>query len=245
MAEGNKFSDLAKSPAMIAMLVAGIALVIGVPYLALQTLPGVANPVTGETTTPKGDPNPGMDFQELATLPEELQQAARLILSQEEGVMPEPLLELAEPTGFGLIYPVTETVDTLRPTLSWNAFAAGPFKVVVKDRAGEIVASAQNLPTTTFVMPKNLMPGLTYTWTVTASNTEYQDASFVVMSAEDTAEWLRLRSEFKESHLALGLMAEHYGLLSTAEREYKEVVRQFPKAEVPARLLSNVIALRD
>ena len=245
MAEGNKFSEIAKSPMMIAMLVGGIILVIGVPYLALQTLPGIANPVTGETAPPKGDPNPGMDFQELSTLPEDLQQAARLILSQEEGVMPEPLLELAEPTGFGLIFPVTETVDTLRPTLSWNPFAPGPFKVVVKDRAGEVIASSQNLPTTTLVMSKNLTPGLTYTWTVTAANMEYQDASFVVMKAEDTAEWLRVRGDFKESHLALGLMAEHYGLLSMAEREYRELARQYPKAEAPARLLSNVIALRD
>jgi hypothetical protein len=159
--------------------------------------------------------------------------------------MPEPLLELSEPSGFGLIYPVTETVDTLQPTLSWNVFAPGPFKVVVKDRAAEVVATAQNLPTTTFLVPKKLTPGATYTWTVTASNTEFQEASFVVMSAEDTAEWVRVRRDFKASPLALGLTAEHYGLLSTAEREYKELARQAPKAEAPARLLSNALALRD
>jgi hypothetical protein len=245
MAEGNKFSDIAKSPMMIAMLVGGIALVIGVPYLALQTLPGIANPVTGETAAPKGDPNPGMDFQELANLPDELQQGASIILSQEEGVMPEPLLELPEPTGFGLIYPVTETVDTLQPTLSWNVFSPGPFKVVVKDRAGEMIANTQNIFTTAYVMQKRLVPGATYTWQVTAANTEYQDASFVVMSQEDLTEWSRLRSDFKESHLALGILAEQFGLLSTAEREYKELARQFPNAEAPARLLANVISLRD
>src|SRR3954465_3183259 len=102
MAEGNKFSDIAKSPLLMAMLLGGIALVIGVPYLALQTLPGIANPITGETAAPEGAPNPGVDFQELATLPEDLQQSARVILSEEESVMPEPLLELPEPTGFGL-----------------------------------------------------------------------------------------------------------------------------------------------
>jgi|WetSurMetagenome_2_1015567.scaffolds.fasta_scaffold400334_1 hypothetical protein len=245
MADGNKFSEIAKSPMLIAMLVGGIALVIGVPYLALQTLPGIANPITGEKAAPKGDPDPGINFQELATLPDELQQSARVILSQEEGVMPEPLLELPEPSGFGLIYPVTETVDTLQPTLSWNSFAPGPFKVVVKDRAGEVVASTQNIPTSTYVLAKKLNPGATYTWTVTASNTEFQEASFVVMSTEDTTEWNRLRNEFKESHLALGILAEHYGLLSTAEREYKELARQAPKAATPARLLSNVIGLRD
>jgi hypothetical protein len=245
MAEGNKFSDLAKSPMAIAMLVGGFALVIGVPYLALQTLPGIANPVTGEPPAPKGDPNAGIDFQELATLPPELQQSASLILSQEESVMPEALLGIAEPTGFGLIFPVTETIDTLQPTLSWMAFASGPYKLVLKDRAGEIVVSAQNIPNTAYVLQKKLTLGATYTWQVTAANTEFQDATFVVMAAEDLAEWLRVRSDVKESHLALGIVAEHYGLLSTAEREYKELARQFPNAEAPARLLANVLALRE
>ncbi|MEO5924458.1 MAG: hypothetical protein ABIR70_11585 [Bryobacteraceae bacterium] len=245
MADGNKFSEMAKSPMLIAMLVAGVALVIGVPYLALQTFPGFTNPITGEPPAPKGDPNAGIDFQELATLPDELQQSASVILSQEEPVKPESLLELAEPTGFGLIYPVSEAVDTLQPTFSWNLFAPGPFKLEVRDRAGAVLVSVPNLPNVTYVMSKKLEPGATYSWKVTASNNEYQDAAFIVMTAEDTIEWLRVRSEMKASHLGLGLMAEHYGLLSTAEREYTELTRQFPNAEAPARLLANVIALRD
>jgi hypothetical protein len=245
MEQGNKFAEMLKSPVSVAMLVAGVALVIGVPYLALQTLPGINNPITGEAPAPKGDPNLGINFQELAMLPDELAQSASVILSQEEPVMPEPLLELPEANGFGLIYPVTETVDTTQPTLSWSLFAPGPFKVVVKDRAGEIVVSAQNVPNTALVMQKKLNPGATYSWQVTASNNESQDAVFVVMADENVAEWQRVRREFPQSHLALGLMAEHFGLLSTAEREYQALAREFPNAEAPARLLANVTGLRD
>jgi hypothetical protein len=230
---------------MIAMLVIGVALVIGVPYLAYQTLPGISNPITGETSEPQGDPNLGIDFQQLATLPEELARSASLILSQEEPTMPEPLFDLPEPTGFALIYPVTETVDTTRPTLSWSLFAPGPYKVEIRDRAGDLVASAPNIPTGVMVLPKELNPGATYYWKVTASNSEYQDASFVVMNTEETGEWQRVRRDFPQSHLALGLAAEHFGLLSTAEREYQALSREFPNAEAPARLLANVLALRD
>jgi hypothetical protein len=245
MEQGNKFADILKSPMSIAMVVLGIALVLGVPYLALRTLPGINNPVTGEAPAPKGDPNLGINFQELDMLPDELAQSASVILSQEEPVMPEPLLDVPEANGFGLIYPVTETVDTTQPTLSWSLFAPGPFKVVVKDRAGEIVVNAPNVPNAAMVLPKKLNPGATYTWQVTASNSESQDATFVVLSTENLAEWQGVRRGFPQSHLALGLMAEHFGLLSTAEREYQALAREFPNAEAPARLLANVIGLRE
>ena len=245
MDQGNKFADLLKSPMMLAMLVGGIVLVLGVPYLALRTLPGIDNPITGESAAPKGDPNLGINFQELATLPEDLAMSASVILSQQEPVLPEPLMGLPEPSGFGLTYPVTEAVDNLQPTLSWTLFAPGPYSVVIKDRAGQVVASAKNVPNVAMVMPRKLEPGLTYTWQVTAANNEYQEASFIVMTVEDMAEYQRARGEFSKSHLALGLMAEHYGLLSIAEREYKELGREFPNAEAPLRLLGNVLALRE
>jgi hypothetical protein len=245
MGEGNKFTEITKSPMLLLMLVGGIALVLGVPYLALRTLPGINNPVTGEAPAPKGDPNLGINFQELATLPEELAQSASVILSQEEPVMPEPLIELSEPGGFGLIYPVTEAVDNLQPTLSWSLFERGPYKVVVTDKAGQVVVSAQNIPNTAFVMATKLQPGATYKWQVTAANNESQDATFIVMTTEDIAEWQRVRRDFPQSHLPIGLAAEHFGLLSVAEREYQALGREFPNAEAPARLLANVMGLRE
>src|SRR5262249_17857722 len=107
-----------------------------------------------------------------------------------------------------------------------------------------VVASAQNVPRTIFVAPK-LSPGATYTWEVTAANGEKESAQFILLTAEQTASWQRVRSQFSQSHLALGLVAEQLGMLTIAEREYQELGRQFPKAEAPARLLENVQALRD
>ena len=57
--------------------------------------------------------------------------------------------------------------------------------------------------------------------------------------------WREVRRLNRDSHLALGIAAEQYGLLSVAEREYQALIKVFPDAEAPARLLANVQALRD
>lgn len=248
----EKASDVGvilRSPQLLAILGVGVLVVLGGVYLAMSTFPGllengIPNPITGETEAPKGDPNPGMDFGELNTLPEDFVDDAATILSREEPEMPDPLFDLTEPGGLGLLYPVTESVETPQATLTWTLFAPGPYKVAIKDRTGQVVASAQNVPRTIFVSPR-LIPGATYTWEVTAANGETETAQFVVLTAEQLAGWQRVRAQFAQSHLALGLVAEQLGLLSTAEREYQELARQFPNAEAPARLLQNVQALRE
>lgn len=230
---------------LVAMALGGVALVIGVPYLALRTLPGIANPVTGEEAAPSGNPNAGIDFQELNGLPANLIGGASTILSQEEAVMPLSLADLPEPSGFGLTYPVTEAVESVQPTFTWTAFAPGPYRIVIRDSARIVVASNENVRSAFWVVPAKLERGATYSWEVVASNRESQTASFVVLGEEELADWLRVRNQFKDSHLALGLAAEELGMLSTAEREYQELARQFPNAEAPARLLANVLSLRE
>jgi hypothetical protein len=250
--EEEKTSDVStiiRSPQLLAILGLGVLLVFAGVYLALRTFPGmfkngIPNPITGEAVAPKGDPNLGIDFSELNSLPEDFSGDASTILEREGPEMPEPISELGEASGFGLIYPVTESTDTPQPTLTWMLFAPGPFKITIKDKIGQVVASAQNIPRTIFVSPK-LNPGATYTWEVTAANGERESAQFIVLTAEQTASWQRVRSKFSQSHLALGLVAEQLGMLTVAEREYQELARQFPKAEAPARLLENVQALRD
>jgi hypothetical protein len=231
---------------LMLMLVLGVGLVIGVPYLALKTLPQVENPVTGEVAAPTGNPNLGIDFDELNNLPPDLSAGAAVILSQqEEAMLPEPLMDLPEASGIGPVYPVTETIESTQPTLSWNLFERPPFKVLVKDKGNKVVAQAQNLFNTSWVMQGKLNPGETYMWEVTASNGETQSAAFIVLTTEQVAEWQRIRAQFGQSPLALGLAAEQFGMLTVAEREYQELARQFPRAEAPARLLANVLSLRE
>ncbi|MEO8097478.1 MAG: hypothetical protein ABI811_07225 [Acidobacteriota bacterium] len=241
---GKKAAEFVRSPVLVLMFAAGLALVVGVPYLALRTLPGINNPVTGEAPASKGDPNLGMDFQELEGLPPELAGGARIILGLEEPQVPSPLKDVPEPSGFGLTYPVSESVEPTRPTLTWTAFGPGPFKVDLLDAANQMVATVPNVPVTNWVVSKELQRGAIYTWRVTAANGDNEAASFVVLTLEETTDWQRVRQQFKDSHLVMGTVAEQLGMLSIAEREYKELIKTYPQAEAPARLLDNILALR-
>lgn len=245
VAEKISLAEQFKSPKLLLMLLLGLVLVVGVPYLALRTLPGIVNPLTGDRAAPKGDPNAGMDFSDLANLPPSVAQAASQILAHQEPMFPESLMGLPETTSSALIYPVTEAVESVQPTLSWMVFDNPPFRVTVKDMAGEVVATGRNLSMTYWVVPVKLIPGGVYTWEVTAANGNTEDAAFVVMTTEEMEDWRAVRSKFSSSHLALGLAAEHFGLLTLAEREYEELQREHPRAEAPGRLLGNVLALRD
>lgn len=237
--------EIVRSPGLLAILAAGVILVVGVPYLALQTLPGINNPVTEEASAPTGNPNLGINFEELNNLPEEIAANASVILAQEEPILPETLMDLPEPSGFGLTHPVTEAVETPQPVLSWTLFSPGPYKITVRDQAGMEVVSVQNQTNLSLFLPGRLQPGGIYTWRVTAANSEYEEASFVILTPEQVGLWQNVRRQFPQSHLALGLAAESLGMLTAAEREYQELGKQFPNAEAPARLLGNVLALRE
>ena len=65
------------------------------------------------------------------------------------------------------------------------------------------------------------------------------------MDDEAISQWQDVRREFKDSPLVLGLVAEDLGMLTVAEREYQALVKAFPNAEAPVRLLTNAQSLRD
>jgi len=240
---GSKLADFFTSPQLVLMTVAGLALILGVPYVAFRSIPG-ASDVFRPKPTP-ADLNPGMDFSALQNLPPDLAQSAQQILSSQEGQMPQSLSDLAEASGSGLVYPVTEVVEPLQPAFSWTMFAPPPYSVTVKNGANQVVARIEGLPLEHWLAPMPLERGGKYTWEVTAANHDTETASFIVMSAEAMTSWQDVRREFKDSHLALGLVAEELGMLSVAEREYQALIKAFPNAEAPARLLTNVQRLRD
>lgn len=240
---GQKVGDFLSSPQLVLMTLAGIILVLGVPYFAYRSIPGAS-----ELFTPAPepvDPNLGMDFSIIGNLPEELSQNVGLILAAEEPRIPAPLIELPEASGFGLIYPVSETIEPLQPALSWMNYAPPPYSVQLKNAANQVIARIESIPVFVWLVPVTLERGARYSWQVTAGNGEVETASFIVLDAQTGQEWQEIRRDFKDSHLVLGLVAEEFGLLTVAEREYKELIKAFPNAEGPARLLANVEALRD
>ena len=240
---GSKLADFFTSPQLVLMTVAGLALILGVPYIAFRAIPGAS-----EVFVPKPQPadlNQGMDFSVIQNLPPDLAESAAQILGSQEPQMPRTLADLPEATGSGLIYPITETIEPQQPALSWTMFAPPPYNVTVSNAANQVIAHIDGLPTQLWLVPMPLERGGKYTWQVTAGNKDTESASFIVMSTEAMAEWQDVRREFKDSHLVLGLVAEELGLLTVAEREYQALIKAFPNAEAPARLLTNVQRLRD
>jgi hypothetical protein len=235
---GQKLKEFFSSPGLVLMTLGGIVLVLGVPYMALRTIPGMEHPFSSAEPAPKGDPNAGINFAELETLPYDYSFGASDILNREDPAIPESLLGLEEPSTFELIYPVTESVESVQPTLSWMMFAPGPYEVAILDAARQVVVSARNVANLAWVVPTRLNRGAVYSWKVTAANKQFETASFIVLKEEQVMEWQEVRSQHANSHLALGVTAEQLGMLSVAEREYTELARQFPQAEAPARLLA-------
>ena len=240
---GQKLGDFFSSPQLVLMTVAGLVLILAVPYVAFRSIPGASEVFAPEP--PPVDPNPGMDFSVLQTLPTELAQNVRLILAAQEPQTPQPLIDLPEPSGAGLIYPVMEVVEPLQPALTWTMFAPPPYSVTVKNAANQVVARIESLPTQHWLVPMPLERGAKYSWEVIGGNRDLETATFIVMSNESLAEWQEVRRDFKDSHLVWGLVAEELGMLTVAEREYQALIKQFPNAEAPARLLMNVQSLRD
>lgn len=239
-----RLMDFLTSPQLVLMTLAGIVLIVAVPYFAFRSIPG-ARQVLAPQPEP-ADPNAGMDFTVLETLPEDLRRSVELILASEEPRMPQPLIDLPEPSGFGLIYPVMETVEPLQVALSWNMFAPPPYRVVLKNAAGRVLASVQSLGTLSWLPPVQLERGARYSWEVTShAGNETETAWFLVLDEPSVALWQQIRRAYRDSHLVLGLVAEELGMLTVAEREYQALIKAFPQAEAPARLLANVTALRD
>ena len=240
---GEKVVDFLTSPQLVLMTLAGLILVFAVPYIAFRTIPGASDVFATEPEPV--DPNPGMDFSIVQNLPPGLAENAAQILASQEPRTPEPLIDVPEASGFGLIYPVSEIVEPLRPALSWTMYAPPPYSVVLKNAANQVIARVEALPNLNWLVPMPLERGATYSWEVTGANRDIETASFIVMDAESAAEWQAVRREYQNLPLVLGLVAEQLGMLSVAEREYQALIKAFPNAEAPARLLANVQALRD
>ncbi|MEP7351691.1 MAG: hypothetical protein ABI824_00525 [Acidobacteriota bacterium] len=233
-----------KSPGMIATLIVGGLIAIGVPYFALRTIPGSGNLISLRESA-QGDPNATLNLTEFDPLPPDLKEGARAIYGADAAAEPEVLSELDMPSSSELIYPVTEAVDAQRPALRWNAFARAPYSVVVKNKANDVVAEMGGIQGTSWLTSVLLDRGATYQWEVTSADKQTESASFVVLSNAAFAQWQMQRAPLSNAHLALGTVAEQLGLLTVAENEYREAIKAYPQAEAPVRMLNNVLALRD
>jgi len=231
-----------RSPEVVLMVVAGVAVAILGPYALYQLSPHAPRVSTAETKS--GPPGIDLDITELNTLPDSLREGAMLLLTTETPEPPEAIANLAVASGENVLRPVSEAVEETQPVLYWSAaFGEPPYTISIADEHGQVIARAQGIQNTSWMVLTPLHRGGEYTWQVTIAGTTEQ-ASFRVLDDGQVMLWRAMLAAHRDSHLVVGLVAQQLGMLAIAEREYTAVTKSFPDSNTAALLLNNVSDLR-
>jgi len=225
------------------MAVAGVAVAILGPYTLYQLSPHAPKVTSHESKS--GPPGIDLDISELDTLPDSLRDGAKLLLTTETPVLPDDIMNLAVAGGENVLRPVSEAVEETQPVLYWSAaFGEPPYSVSVTDERGLVIARAQGIQNTSWMVLTPLHPGGEYSWQVSITGASEQ-ASFRILDDGQVMLWRAMQAAHKNSHLIIGLVAQQLGMLAIAEREYTALTKAFPDSNTAALLLDNVSQLRS
>jgi hypothetical protein len=237
--EGKGF----RSPEVVLMVVAGVAVAILGPYALYRLGPHV--PRVSSEQTKSGPLGIDLDISELDTLPDSLRDGAMLLLTTETPEPPDAIRNLAVASGENVLRPVSEAVEETQPVLYWSAaFGEPPYAVSITDEHGQVIARAQGIQNTSWMVLTPLRRGAEYTWQVGITGVSEQ-ASFRVLDEGQAMLWRAIQAAHKDSHLVIGLVAEQLGMLGIAEREYTALTKAFPDSNTAALLLNNISQLRS
>jgi hypothetical protein len=166
-----------------------------------------------------------------------------------------PIKLLGEPVGesaFQLIGPLGKVVTEQRPNLQWRKLnGATSYVVSVFDNNFNSVAQSPPLTKPAWAVALPLQRGHTYSWEVTAVKDGKEitapiapapRAQFRILEAEKLGALTKLKGQKPASHLALGLMYARFGLVSDAEREFRQLVKENPDSALAKKLLRTVQA---
>jgi hypothetical protein len=232
-----------KSPEVILMVVAGLAVAILGPYSLYLVMPHA--PRVSAQETKSGPPGIDLDVSELDTLPDALRDGAMLLLTTETPEPQEAIADLPVASGQNVLRPVSEAVEETQPVLYWSAaFGEPPYTVSVTDERGQVIARAQGIQNTSWMVLTPLRRGGEYTWQVTVAGAT-ETASFRVLDDGQSMLWRAMLAAHRDSHLVIGLVAQQLGMLAIAEREYTAVTKSFPESSTAELLLNNITELRN
>ncbi len=233
-----------KSPEVVLMMVAGLAVAILGPYSLYLLMPHA--PRVSSEETKSAPPGIDLDISELDTLPDSLRDGAMLLLTAETPELPQAIANLAVASGEDVLRPVSEAVEETQPVLYWSAaFGEPPYTVSITDDKGLVIARAQGIQNTSWMVLTPLRRGGEYNWLVTSPTAKVEQASFRVLDDGQATLWRAMLAAHKDSHLVIGLVAQQLGMLAIAEREYTELTKAFPESTTAGLLLNNITELRN
>lgn len=236
-------SSAIRSPQVVLMVLAGVAVAILGPYALHQAFPHPkATRSPDPQTVARGI---DLDISELDTLPDSLRDGAMLLLTADTAEPPEAIANLPVATGEDVLRPVSEAVEETQPILYWSAaFGEPPYAVSIMDERGQVIARVQGIPNTSWMVLKPLRRGGEYSWQVTVAGTT-ESAAFRVLDDGQAMLWKAMQAAHRDSPLLIGLVAQQLGMLGIAEREYTALTKAYPDSNTAALLLNNVSELRD
>ena len=192
---------------------------------------------------------------------ESSQRLVKAALAGESLARPKVLDELSSPPiallgespseiAFQLISPLGRVITEQRPDLRWQALnGATSYVVSVFDGNFNRVAQSPPLSKPVWTLRVPLLRGHIYSWEVTAVKEGKEittpaapapRAQFKVLEAEKLNTLKKLKGQKPESHLALGLTYARFGLVSDAEREFRQLVKGNPDSALAKKLQRTV-----
>lgn len=151
---------------------------------------------------------------------------------------------------FKLLSPVGMVTADAIPTLRWQPLAgATSYTVSVFDAQFNQIATSAPQSENFWKVTRALPRGVVYSWQVkavrdgqetTAPVAPAPRAQFKILENEKLQELTLLRNQKPLSHLALGVTYARFGLLSEAEREFQQLVKDNPDSPVAKKLLRTV-----
>jgi hypothetical protein len=160
------------------------------------------------------------------------------------------LLGTPDDETFQLIGPIGRVVAEDRPAFRWRpSQGAENYVVSVFDGNFNRVIQSPPLTTTQWTPDVPLSRGGTYSWEVKASREGKETvapaapagaAKFVVLASSRFDALSKLKRQTPLSHLVLGTEYARAGLVTDAEREFRELIKQNPDSPVAKKLLRTV-----
>jgi hypothetical protein len=154
---------------------------------------------------------------------------------------------------FAVVEPVGTVVETTRPTLRWKAAPnATGYRINLAPKGGGEVVTSPVLGAALREWQPNesLEPGETYDWEVEALRDGEMiakvpappapEARFAILPNERREELERLRRQFGDSHLLMGVAYAETGLVSQARAQFEKLAEENPQSEFPKKLLASL-----